>query len=117
MVVGKKKQAGAKLMHHMRKGKTLKSNVCARETPTAKRSELSYKVIDLRGGNTLVEVTLSTGRFHQIRAKMAFINHPIMGDTKYGSPDALPNQELALYSFKLVFITQISSQAISLTAP
>jgi len=117
IVVGKIKQAGAKLVHHIRKGKSLKATVFPRETPTAKRSELSYKVIDLLGGNTLVEVTLSTGRFHQIRAQMAFIGYPVLGDVKYGAPEALLNQEITLYAYKLVFNHPISNEEIQLTAP
>ena len=117
IVVGKVKKVRAKLVHHIRKGKSLKATVFPRETPTAKRSELSYEVIDLLGGNTLVEVTLSTGRFHQIRAQMAFIGHPVLGDVKYGAPEALLNQEITLYAHKLVFNHPISNEEIQLTAP
>ena len=117
IVLGKLKQARATLVHYLRKGKSLKATVFPRETPTAKRSELSYEVIDLLGKNSLVEITLATGRFHQIRAQMAFIGHPIMGDVKYGAPTSLPNQEITLYACKLVFNHPISSEEITLTAP
>ena len=117
IVLGKLKQARATLVHYLRKGKSLKATVFPRETPTAKRSELSYEVIDLLGENTLVEVILSTGRFHQIRAQMAFIGHPIMGDIKYGASIPLLNQEIALYACKLVFNHPISNEEITLTAP
>ena len=117
IVLGKIKQARATLVHYLRKGKSLKATVFPRETPTAKRSELSYEVIDLLGKNTLVEVILSTGRFHQIRAQMAFIGHPIMGDIKYGASIPLLNQEIALYACKLVFNHPISNEEITLTAP
>ena len=117
IVVGKVKKVRAKLVHHIRKGKSLKATVFPRETPTAKRSELSYEVIDLLGENTLVEVTLSTGRFHQIRAQMAFIGYPVLGDVKYGAPEALLNQEITLYAYKLVFNHPISNEEIQLTAP
>ena len=76
IALGKLKQARDKLVHHLRKGKSLKATVFPRETSAAKRSELSYEVIDLLGKNSLVEITLATGRFHQIRAQMAFIGHP-----------------------------------------
>ena len=117
IALGKLKQARDKLVHHLRKGKSLKATVFPRETSAAKRSELSYEVIDLLGKNSLVEVTLVTGRFHQIRAQMAFIGHPIMGDVKYGAPTSLPNQEITLYACKLVFNHPISNEKITLTAP
>jgi 23S rRNA pseudouridine955/2504/2580 synthase len=43
-----------------------------------------YKVIGRFEDKTKVEVTLHTGKTHQIRAHMAYIGHPIVGDMKYG---------------------------------
>ena len=117
IVIGKLKEERATLVNYLRKEKSLKATVFPRETPFSKHSKLSYEVIDSLEKNSLVEITLSTGRFHQIRAQMAFIGHPIMGDVKYGAPDHLPNQEIALYACKLVFNHPISSEEIALTAP
>ena len=50
----------------------------------AKNIITKYKVIAKAGGNALVEVELLTGRTHQIRAHMAYIGHPLIGDGKYG---------------------------------
>ena len=43
-----------------------------------------YRVLAARSGNALLEVELLTGRTHQIRAHMAHIGHPLLGDGKYG---------------------------------
>ncbi|MDR1065828.1 MAG: RluA family pseudouridine synthase [Clostridiales bacterium] len=43
-----------------------------------------YKPLEHAGGYTLVEISLKTGRFHQIRAHFSAIGHPIAGDVKYG---------------------------------
>ena len=117
IVLGKLKEEHTTLVHYLRKEKSLRATVFPRETPTAKRSELSYEVINALENKSLLEVSLSTGRFHQIRAQMAFIGHPIIGDVKYGAPDPLPNQEIALYAHKLVFSHPVSNEEITLTAP
>ena len=43
-----------------------------------------YKPTKIYGDFTLLEVTLLTGRTHQIRVHMSYINHPVVGDNKYG---------------------------------
>jgi len=117
IVLGKLKEEHTTLVHYLRKEKSLRATVFPRETPTAKRSELSYEVINALKNKSLLEVSLSTGRFHQIRAQMAFIGHPIIGDVKYGAPEPLPNQEIALYAHKLVFSHPVSNEEITVTAP
>lgn len=68
-----------------------------------------YKVIEKYDNNTsLVEVELLTGRTHQIRAHMAYIGHPIVGDGKYGSNEVnkkygKKQQELVSYKVKFDF--------------
>jgi len=44
----------------------------------------NFKVIDRFKNFTLLEVSLETGRTHQIRVHMAYINHPVVGDPLYG---------------------------------
>ena len=74
-----------------------------------------YKVIAAKGANALVEVELLTGRTHQIRAHMAHIGHPLVGDGKYGinrgdRADGYKYQ--ALYSYKLRFAFKGESTAL-----
>ncbi|MBO6047898.1 MAG: RluA family pseudouridine synthase [Erysipelotrichaceae bacterium] len=54
------------------------------DVPGAQYMETIVKAIDAREDCSLVAVTLITGRTHQIRIHMASIDHPIMGDGKYG---------------------------------
>ena len=50
-----------------------------------KTAKTVYKVIKRYQNYSLLDVTLLTGRTHQIRVHMAYINHPIVGDGKYGN--------------------------------
>ena len=52
--------------------------------------ELTIKALefDESSNKTLVEVKLKTGLRHQIRAQMAFLGYPLVGDTFYGGPKA-----------------------------
>ena len=52
---------------------------------SGKTAKTVYKLIKKYGGYSLLDVTLLTGRTHQIRVHMAYINHPIVGDAKYGN--------------------------------
>ena len=53
-----------------------------------KSAQTVYKVLNRYDGYTLLDVTLLTGRTHQIRVHMSYINHPVVGDSKYGNFEA-----------------------------
>jgi 23S rRNA pseudouridine955/2504/2580 synthase len=53
--------------------------------PFAKEAHSSFEVLLPLSGATFVECTLHTGRAHQIRVHSAFMNHPVIGDEKYGN--------------------------------
>lgn len=55
-----------------------------RPNPRTKTAITSYKVLASKQTVSLVEIELHTGRTHQIRAQMAHIGHPLLGDGKYG---------------------------------
>ena len=71
-----------------------KSYVVKRMRKGVRQASLSYTVQGEADGLTLVRVQLHTGRTHQIRAHMASIGCPILGDSKYGNNSA--NRELKL---------------------
>lgn len=69
----------------------------------AKRIETKYRVLDYSGGYSLLEIELLTGRTHQIRAQLASIGHPLLGDGKYGKTHGRFRQELCSYRVKFAF--------------
>ncbi len=74
--------------------------------PGGKHIITRYRVLAEKGGNSLLEVELVTGRTHQIRAHMAHIGHPLLGDGKYGvnhSEKGRGYKHQALYAVRLRF--------------
>lgn len=64
-----------------------------------KQASLRYRTLAQNGTCSLVEVTLETGRTHQIRAQLSHAGHPLLGDGKYGSREK--GCTTALWAYKL----------------
>lgn len=90
--------------------------VSDRKTKDNLTIKTKYKVLGFDGDNSLLEVDLLTGRTHQIRAHLAYIGHPLLGDGKYGS-NKLNKQYgfkyQALCSYKLIFCFKTDAGILS----
>jgi len=117
IVEGKPKAEHATLNHHIRKEKSLKSTVFKWPGDNTKNAELEYTIIESYSSSCFLKIKLHTGRFHQIRAQLAFIGHPIVGDKKYGASTYLPGREIALYASRLVFKHPITEKEVSIESP
>ena len=104
LVIGAPTQKSGTLINWLKKDET--KNVVAvfdHETPGALRAELDYEVVKIVGDKSLLKINLKTGRPHQIRAQLAALGHPIVGDVKYGAPAALSDRSLALCATAVEF--------------
>lgn len=85
-------------------------SVHKQEFPGSSPIMTEYEPLSYNGTYTLLQVTLITGRTHQIRAHLASIGHPIVGDYKYGDPQVNEEakrryqiQSQMLHSYRIVF--------------
>lgn len=86
--------------------------VTDRKTDKNKTIITTYKVLKTNGNLALLEIKLDTGRTHQIRAHMAHIGCPLLGDGKYGINKVNKEYKIktqALYSYKLKFTFETDS--------
>lgn len=88
---------------HDRKNKTIKMIVSS--SKKAKKAITEIKVLkNLKNNLALVECTLYTGRTHQIRVHLKFINHCVYNDDLYGKIEDKKNYGQFLHAYKLSFI-------------
>lgn len=80
--------------------KTNLSRIVPEGTKGAKEARLDYCLVGEKDGFALLDITLHTGRHHQIRVQLAHMGTPIAGDTKYGTAQST---DLALCSYHIAF--------------
>jgi hypothetical protein len=66
---------------------------------------------------TICRVELETGRKHQIRAQLAHIGHPIVGDVKYGAPQSFKQRDISLHACMLTITHPTTRKEMTFTAP
>jgi 23S rRNA pseudouridine1911/1915/1917 synthase len=99
-----------------RRVKTSEPPGLSRRSAAAKQARLDYRVLLHDGPRTLLEITLHTGRKHQIRVQMASRGHPIVGDRKYGSQTSFP-AGIALHARRLTLVHPVRNVPLEFIAP
>jgi 23S rRNA pseudouridine1911/1915/1917 synthase len=86
-----------------------------------RHSVTHYDTLEAFVGSTLLEITLETGRTHQIRVHMAAIKHPCVGDPTYGGDPVLAArlglERQWLHAVRLGFVHPTSGEYVSFTSP
>lgn len=111
--------AEGKLQHWLRpiSGSVKATQVFDSEQPRTQVAILSYKVCGRHELGTVLEIELETGRKHQIRAQLAHLGCPIVGDRRYGAKRRFHERNIALHAYALTVPHPISGQAVTYTAP
>lgn len=81
-----------------------------------KDAKTDVKIINKFDEYTLVELTIHTGRTHQIRVHLSHIGHPIIGDDLYGGTCDLINRQ-ALHAYYISFIHPMTGKKLEIEAP
>lgn len=101
----------------VRQEKQNKSYAYDREVAGAKKAVLNYRLIARTDNYNLLEVSLLTGRHHQIRCQLAHMGCPIKGDLKYGAKRSNGDGSISLLSHKIEFVHPVSKKEIAICSP
>ena len=86
--------------------------------PTGRRAVTHWEVVARYPGVTHLRCRLETGRTHQIRVHMAYIGHPILGDTVYGAKKPVPGLTgQCLHAAGLRFVHPRTGEPVELHCP
>ncbi|HTU60603.1 MAG TPA: RNA pseudouridine synthase, partial [Polyangiales bacterium] len=85
--------------------------------PNTKSASLVYETRWIDRSESVVDVQLETGRKHQIRAQLAHVGHPIVGDALYGARSQPQRAAISLCAMQLEFEHPITKLSVAVTLP
>ena len=101
-----------------------KAEIVPSDHPDAREARLTYRVLEETAFGSLLEITLETGRMHQIRLQAKARGFPVLGDTRYGSvhPFGVQHDDprlrsIALHGRVLSFQHPMTRDAVTVEAP
>ncbi len=117
LVCEKPSRESAALVHHLRRN-PVQNKSYASATPSAgsKEARLTYRLLFSLERYHLLEISLETGRHHQIRAQLAAIGCTIKGDLKYGAPRPNPGGGIHLHAREVSFPHPVKKELVRIVA-
>ncbi|MCI9222702.1 MAG: RluA family pseudouridine synthase [Oscillospiraceae bacterium] len=86
--------------------------------PDGREAVTHWQVVDSQKGLTHLTCRLETGRTHQIRVHMAYLGHPLLGDTVYGGKKPVPGLAgQCLHAAQLTFTHPSTGERLTVEAP
>jgi 23S rRNA pseudouridine1911/1915/1917 synthase len=121
MVVGHVKAGNAVIDKAIARDPIHRTRMTVR-TGTGRAAHTEYRVLRRYSKVTYLEVTIGTGRTHQIRVHLASIGHPIVGDHVYGAPRKLEGAppldgRFFLHAWRIRFAQPSTGGVLAVTAP
>lgn len=116
-------EGGRRVEAPLLKGQLLSGERIVRVDPDGRAANSFFEPLAGRAGTTLVQVTLVTGRTHQIRVHAAHLGRPVAGDEKYGSREfnqrmrKLGLKRLFLHAWEIRFSSPQGGSELQLKAP
>ena len=87
-----------------------------RQATEGREAITHFRVVRRGAGRTWVELTLETGRRHQIRVQLADMGHPVVGDERYDAKTD-PARRLGLHANRLTFFHPKTGESMTFTLP
>ena len=85
--------------------------------PDGRWAKTEWRVLREQADRTLLDVHIVTGRTHQIRVHMAYLGHPVLGDSLYGFRHMPTAPRLMLHAYSLAFTHPVTGERMQFTAP
>lgn len=96
--------------------KNRKAVIFDKEVKDSQPVKLEYKINVEVQDKLLWEINLITGKYHQIRAQLAHIGCPIIGDRKYGSQEEYQKEKICLHAWKLEINHPVTGEVVKVEA-
>lgn len=117
IVVGQVKEDAGNIEVAIERDRVQRKRMKATFSSRGRMAKSSFQVVERFPGATLVRVAIETGRTHQIRVHLAFIGHPLLGDSLYGGRKFFGKPLHFLHSERLFLTHPMTRRKLELIAP